>query len=267
MAASAFQLAEQALCSALDALGEQTKAVILVGAQAVYQHTSHFEMPVAPFTTDADLLLDSSRLSLNPAIDKSLLLAGFTPSENNDAVGSWVSVTGVPVDLMMATSQAGPGRRSARVGGHGERTIRKTKGLESALHDHQRFSISCSDEVGPSHEIAVASPAALIVAKLHKISDRLSSDRLLAKDAYDVYRLLFAVEAESLAKTMTQLRSSPEPKTEVEFAIGILAKHFASSPTALGPTLAGLAESTVGDPEQVQNRVWALSRDLLDELG
>lgn len=268
MAASAFQLAEQALCSALDALADQTKAVILVGAQAVYQHTAHFEMPVAPFTTDADLLFDSSRISLDPAIDKALLLAGFTSSENSDAVGSWVSRNGVPVDLMMARSQAGPGRRSARVSGHGERTIRKTEGLESALLDNQVVSVDCmSGHLGNSHEIAVAGPAALFVAKLHKISDRQSSDRLLAKDAYDIYRLLLAVQTESLAETLSGLRSRPEPKVEVEFAIRFLTEHFASSPTAFGPTLAGSAESTVGNPEQVQNRVWALSRDLLEQLG
>ncbi len=44
-------------------------------------------------------------------------------------------------------------------------------------------------------EVAVAGPAALLVAKLHKIHDRIDTPpRSDNKDAHDVYRLLRAVE-------------------------------------------------------------------------
>ena len=45
--------------------------------------------------------------------------------------------------------------------------------------------------------INVAGPAALLVAKLHKIGERVGSpDRLNDKDAHDAYRLLVATDTD-----------------------------------------------------------------------
>jgi hypothetical protein len=52
-----YALARRALLDALDALGDQRAAVILVGAQAIYLHTGEGDIGVAPFTTDGDLAL------------------------------------------------------------------------------------------------------------------------------------------------------------------------------------------------------------------
>jgi hypothetical protein len=50
------------LLDALDALGDQRDAVVLVGAQAIYLHTGAAELAVAEFTTDSDLGIDPSAL-------------------------------------------------------------------------------------------------------------------------------------------------------------------------------------------------------------
>lgn len=49
--------ARTALLDALDALGTQRDAVVLVGAQAIYLHTGDLSLPLAEMTTDADLAL------------------------------------------------------------------------------------------------------------------------------------------------------------------------------------------------------------------
>ena len=265
---TAFALAQETLCLALDALGAQSKSVILVGAQAIYQHTSHFQMPVEPFTTDADLLLDSTKLLPTPGIAKAMEDAGFTKNQQSNAVGSWISEQGIPVDLMMTESQAGNGRRAARVTGHGERSVRKTSGLESALHDNKTHEVACFTNVsGDPHRIAVAGPASLIIAKLFKLQDRIGSERLVAKDAHDIYRILISIDIEVLADKFNHLRAIPDLSFEVETALSLLVKNFAESPSSPGAILAGKTEALVGNPEQVQNRVWALSRDLVDALG
>ena len=52
--------AREGLLDAVDALGPHSKAVILVGAQAIYVHTgeSGAGFAVSPFTYDADIALD-----------------------------------------------------------------------------------------------------------------------------------------------------------------------------------------------------------------
>jgi hypothetical protein len=56
--------------------------------------------------------------------------------------------------------------------------------------------------------VNVAGPAALLVAKLHKLGDRRSTPgRLLDKDAHDLYRLLVAVPTEELAAGLQRLRA------------------------------------------------------------
>ena len=60
-----YVVARSVLLDALDALGAQREAVILVGAQAIYLHTAAVELAVAEFTTDADLTLDPALLHYN----------------------------------------------------------------------------------------------------------------------------------------------------------------------------------------------------------
>ena len=53
-----YVTARRALLDALDALADQRDAFVLVGAQAIYLHAGEGDIAVAPYTTDADLVID-----------------------------------------------------------------------------------------------------------------------------------------------------------------------------------------------------------------
>jgi hypothetical protein len=145
-----YVLARRVLLDALQALGEQRSAVVLVGAQAIYLHTGDAELAVAPYTTDGDVVVDPSRLRDNPTLGEVLHGAGFYADTQH--VGTWVMSllfegrpVEVKIDLMVPQAVGGPGRRGARLGPHGNRAARKARGLEAALVDQQRMTIKALD--------------------------------------------------------------------------------------------------------------------------
>lgn len=109
--------------------------------------------------------------------------AGFSLLQRKDHAepGSWVTTRRVgaeelivPVDLIVpeAFSPAG-GRRSVQLGAHDKMAVRRTHGLEAALVDNGTLTIGALDSSDErSVEVRVAGPAALLVAKLHKLHDR-----------------------------------------------------------------------------------------------
>lgn len=115
----------------------------------------------------------------------------------------------VPVDLIVPMHvAAGPGRRSARLtGGHGKHSARKSEGLEGALVDHGPVEITSIDPADErSIVINVAGEAAMLVAKLHKLGDRLEKpERLDAKDAGDVCRLFDVIAPDDMATRLKRL--------------------------------------------------------------
>jgi hypothetical protein len=129
-----YAKAREILLDALEALGEQRAALVLVGAQAIYLHTGEADIAVAPFTTDADLVLEPERLADRPLIGAALEQSGFVAGVQP---GEWLKDE-VRVDLMVPAALAGPGRRGVRLGVHGNRAARKARGLEGALVDRDR---------------------------------------------------------------------------------------------------------------------------------
>jgi hypothetical protein len=110
----------------------------------------------------------------------------------------------VPEDL------AGPGgrnARAARIPPHDKRSTRRARGLEAAMVDHPLMTITALDPADRrSYEAHVAGPAALIVAKLHKIGERENTPtRLVNKDAHDLYRILRAVSTDELVAAFERL--------------------------------------------------------------
>src|ERR1700722_13820816 len=81
-----YIVARSVLLDALEALGSQRKAIILVGAQAVYLHTGAIELAVAEFTTDADITLDPAKLQEIPEIESAMTAGGF---HRGNRVGLW----------------------------------------------------------------------------------------------------------------------------------------------------------------------------------
>jgi hypothetical protein len=64
-----YVVARSVLLDALQALGEQREAVIVVGAQAIYLHTGAIELAVPELTIDADLTIDPALLHEAPEIE------------------------------------------------------------------------------------------------------------------------------------------------------------------------------------------------------
>ena len=116
----AYVRARRVLLDALSALAQQRDAVILVGAQAIYLDTGEFELAVAEYTIDGDIVLDPGLLSPAPELSRVMRGAGF------DAVpgqpGAWTKKASlmeqaeVVIDLMVPATLGGPGRRAARLG-------------------------------------------------------------------------------------------------------------------------------------------------------
>lgn len=263
-------MARLGLLDALEALEAHLDALVIIGAQAVYLHTGATEIALAEFTTDGDVAVDPDVLSSDPLVEEAMSAAGFVPDPRPSAIGSWISPRGVPVDLMVPDAVAGAGRRGVRVPPHDSRSMRRARGIEATLIDNSTMTIRTLDPAVDLREftVSVAGPAALLVAKLHKINDRLDTpSRQDNKDAHDVYRLLRAVETQVLADAIGRLLDDSAGAAVTREALDQLGELFAQGTGARGSLMAGAAEELVGDPAAVSESVALLAQDLLDAQG
>lgn len=235
-----YVAARRVLLDALQALEPHAAALVIAGAQAVYLHTGDGDLAVAPFTTDADLAVDPDRLAGDPLIEAAMSEAGFQLALYGGHVepGIWtteVDVAGerllIPVDLIVPEAAArGGGRRGARLGVHGRRAARRAIGLEAALVDHAPMSIRALEPADARLLTAnVAGPTALLVAKAHKIHDRLDrgrADRVIDKDAADVLRLMQTTNPATVGGTLAELTADPMAGSASTAAIGYLEALF-----------------------------------------
>jgi hypothetical protein len=256
--------ARSALLDTTEALGAHLDAVVLVGAQAIYLHTGDADLAVAEYTTDADFAISPVELAGAPLLHDLLQAAGFTPREHP---GGWTSPDGIYVDLMVPEAMAGPGSRGARLGPHGSRAARRAKGLEGALVDRDKHTIGGLDTADPRQvHMWVAGPAALLVAKTHKISERVDAhDRVRDKDALDVLRLLRAVDTDVLARRLRQLLGHEMTRSVTDEAIGFLGPLFTQTDSD-GVEMAVRAASTGEDSATIAASLIALVSDLRSSL-
>jgi hypothetical protein len=258
-----------ALLDALEALVEHREAVVVIGAQAVYLHTGGMAVALPEMTKDSDLAIDPRALGRSPLIEEAMRAAGFEREGERAQPGTWVNADGVPVDLMVPETLSGSGgRRGARVPPHSPQAMRKAAGLEAVLVDRARMQIrSLRPEDTRAFDTWVAGPAALLVSKLHKLAERAGDpDRLVDKDAHDVYRLLAAVPLADLTRTFERLRRDSVAGEATRAALIALERLFGAGPVALGSRMAGRAELGVGAPEVVAASVAALAADVLSAL-
>jgi hypothetical protein len=268
-----YVVARSVLLDALEALGKQREAVVVVGAQAIYLHTGHIELAVPEFTIDADITIDPALLQESPELESALRAAHF---EKGNRVGAWViqrDVGGVAmnieVDLMVPEAVGGPGRRAARLPGHAKDVARKARGLEAALVDKATATISALDfGDSRSFDVAVAGPAALLVAKLHKIAERISEReqrRVDDKDALDIWRLLQAIQTSQLSTALLKLVDVDVARDVTREALVVLRTHFTDSRSA-GPQMAARAVGTLMSAEEVAETCAALAADLVRQV-
>jgi hypothetical protein len=265
-----YVLARAALLDALDALGTQRDAVILVGAQAIYLHTGAIDLAVPEYTTDADVVIDPMLLRAQPELELALTSAGFV---RGPRVGAWAITkelggrpVDVEVDLMVPEAVGGSGRRAARLVGHKDQVARKARGLEAALVDKKAAAITALDDSDArSFTIAVAGPAALLVSKLHKIEERLAEGRprrLDDKDALDALRILQAIPTDELARSFQALVQAAVAHEVTRQTLASLQKLFAAA-RADGSQMAARAAGPLADPDAIAESCASLTMDLL----
>lgn len=242
--------ATSALFEAMLALGPHRNSVILVGAQAVYQHTGKINIAIAEYTRDSDLVLDVSTLADEPEISNLLKTAGFYQTQGANP-GAWLSRKGIPVDLMTPFTFTSGGSRAADISPHKKESARRTPGLEAAIVDNKFMEIRSLEFGIAPLTMKVAGPAALIIAKAYKIFDRKSSiSRLVDKDALDIYRLLLATEGSDLIPVFKRLLSDPTTRATASDGMGYLNEIFILGDEPIGGAmvaraLEGLENATV----------------------
>lgn len=260
-----YVVARRVLLNALSALAPHGKAVIVVGAQAIYLRTGLNDLAIAPYTTDGDLALDPKLLDDEPELEASMSGAGFRlwePDGNRTEPGIWVAherigeqVLTFPIDLIVPeTAAASGGRRGARLGVHGNRAARRAIGLEAALLDHDAITVSALEPNDDRRiDVEVAGLAALIVAKAHKIHDRVASgrtDRLSDKDAADVYRIMQIAHPDTVATTLRELLADPIAGTVTDHALTYVDELFGRR-AGIGVVMAQRALRLAVDEAQV----------------
>ncbi len=259
--------ARRVLLDALDALAPFRDAVILVGAQAIYLHTGDSGLAIAPYTTDADLALNPELLAPDPKLDSTMRTAGFAPAPR--LLGIWVQEPAQStVDILVPEMLGGPGRRGARLGPHGNRVARKARGLEAAVVDKVWMTVEALDEADSrGTDVWVASPSALLVAKLHKLAERQGApSRLDDKDALDLYRLLQAIPTETFAAGLKRLRAASLAGPVTEDALVFLRDLF-RGPDSAGSLMAARALDPFENPLTVAASCSALADDLSMAVG
>ncbi len=267
--------ARRALLDALTALQPHVDAFVLIGAQAVYLRTAGRLPGYQPFTTDADLALDPSRLAALPLLADAMLAEGFEYSGEPGIWNRHMLRPGfsediiVPVDLIVPEHVASSaGRRGARLpGDHGRTAARKSAGVEGALVDHDPIEIA-SLETGDTRRmiVNVAGPAALLVAKVHKLGERLATPhRLIDKDAGDVFRLFEATPLREMTRMLHTLLTDERSAAAATVAIGYVRQLFAT-PRSPGVRLAVQALAIAADQSTVTITLTGYTQDLLAEV-
>ena len=127
---------------------------------------------------------------------------------------------------------------------------------------------SLAPEAGRRCILKVAGPAALLVAKVHKVGERLEDPderrrEQLPKDAFDIYRLLRAVETAALASELRLLRSHEVSGRVTAEALSMFEELF-GSPSGAGTGLAVTSVGVLEDPAFIAASSVTLSRDLLE---
>jgi hypothetical protein len=271
-----YAAARRVTLDALEAVEPFRDSLVLVGAQAVYLRTEQARLAVAPFTMDGDIAIDPSSLPPEPAIETVLTRAGFV---RTDQPGRWARQVrlgdrhiSVCVDFMVPETVApGTGRRSVELAGHDRLAARRALGLEASLVDHSPMRMSAIDPAdGRQVTAEVAGPAALVVAKVHKISERVRSGRHrrtpVDKDAGDIYRLVQITPVADMATGFRLAFTTDTARTVTDTALQRLEELFGMR-SGVGVEMAVRAVGISGEaPETIAAALTAYVAALLAHI-
>jgi hypothetical protein len=266
-----YVVARRVLLDAFVALGLHRGAIVLVGAHAVYLRVGEADLAVAAFTTDADLAIDPAVLAEIPPLEQTLIDAGFSP-KTKDTVGIWIkrcqttqgAKIQVAVELLVPASVSPrKGRRAARLPGHDLRVARIVRGLEGAIVDVDSMQLTSLETADTRvFDARVAGPAALLLAKIHKIDDRHGSDRRSDKDALDVLRLLRGTRTSELVQRYKNLLADTRSVEAARIGQELLERQFAAR-GGIGVDMAVRSVGPLGNPDEIAASCVALTQELL----
>lgn len=268
--------AREVLLDALQVLRPHRNSLVLVGAQAIYLRLGASVLAVASHTTDADLAFDPTALKDAPPLEKLLMDAGFEPSKKNP-VGVWqirhLGAHGhavlVDVDLLAPTTMSpGIGRRAARLTGHEPKAVRMVDGMEGVLVDRDWLDVPSllKGENQRQTQVLVAGHAALLMMKLHKISERAGTHRLNNKDALDVFRILQETPVEVIVERFDRVLKDERTSAPARKSLQLLEKLFGTR-ASTGAIMAADAAGPLMESAQLRRSVAALTQQLLSHLS
>ncbi len=146
-------------------------------------------------------------------------------------------------------------------------TARRTVGLELALIDAAHMRLTALEPSDPrSVDLRVAGPAALIVAKLVKLEERMGGprpERVLTKDAADILRLLRYTDAVAIGARLRSLAVESTAAPVIETSLAFLSNQLRSRRSSL-VDLAITATSLAEPAAQVRQAFNTLAQRLLD---
>ena len=265
-----YVAARRTLLDALEAMETQLDAIVLVGAQAVYLRSGEGDLAVAPYTTDGDLAIRPSALALYPPFSRATD-SGAHPATSGPGPRPfpWGGIDRLMVvDLLVPAGVAGPGRRSVQIPPHDGHAARKANGLEGALVDRDPHLLQALEpEDRRSFNVSVAGPAALLVSKITKISERAEHpSRQSDKDALDILRLLRAFSTEELHRRMERLLEDPVSADATAQVLDVMPRLF-GTPERMGCVMAGRAAEPLEPSDVIAASLAALAQDLIAAMG
>ena len=218
--------ARDLLLDALGVLAPHREALIVVGAQAVYEHTRLVEGLEQPSTNDSDLAVDPSLVTPDVSIYQAMADARFYQARlERSGIYSRTPTPpgGKPqpptLDLIAPESVAGSSRshRGARIPGQDRKAVSKADGLEMALVDHawRRIGPIAEGSGRQEIEVKVAGPGALLCAKAWKLQERVRDAeagkpwRLREKDAGDVWQLMYVSDPVEVRRSFDRHAQHP----------------------------------------------------------
>lgn len=266
--------ARRVLLDALYALRDHQAALTVVGAQAVYLRTTASTIRSAAFTSDGDISIDPAVLGDDPHLEEAMAAAGFSLKPHQSGLWQRPEQVGaitveLEVDLLVPHLLAPRpnSRRSTELPPHDAMATRKVPGLEVAAVDRSLMTIGSLTPTDPREiQTYVAGPAALLIAKAIKLSERIQDavtrpHRLSAKDAADIYRIMTLFPPHQVASTFATLRAHPRVGEVAEEGIKHLTVLFGGHATP-GTDLA--VQALAGDVPE--SRIRDLTRTYLDGL-
>ena len=152
----------------------------------------------------------------------------------------------------------------------GNRAARQVRGLEGALVSRRPMTVrALATGDDRACQVSVAGPAALLVAKMHKLADRIDADdnrRINSKDAFDVFRLLQAVDAVELIDEINILTSAQVSAEVTAEAVAGFRELF-RTPTGAGTVLVAEHVTGIEYRDVIVASSVALSEELLEGDG